>query len=154
MIPWSQLDPLVLAVAALTLALLGALALWWRARTRIARANRWRQRGARVGEEAAEQLLGDAGFRVLDRQVTTTWTMWVDGEPVEVRCRADLLVEQRRTRSRYVAEVKTGSRAPDPTNPQTRRQLLEYRLAFDVDGVLLVDMEARCVRTVSFPGQR
>ena len=33
-----------------------------------------------------------------------------------------------------VAEVKTGRLAPRIDTPATRRQLLEYRLAFDVDG--------------------
>jgi hypothetical protein len=32
----------------------------------------------------------------------------------------------------------------------TRRQLLEYRLAFDVDGVLLVDVETGEVSEVEF----
>ncbi len=67
------------------------------------------------------------------------WTMWIDGEPVEVGVRADLWVGL--GERRYVAEVKTGGRAPDPTHPATRRQLLEYRVAFEPDGLLLVDAE-------------
>ena len=64
-----------------------------------------------------------------------------------MHCRADLLVEAR-SRSgflrgqRFVAEVKTGERAIDPTHPATRRQLMEYLHVFEVDGVLLVDREA------------
>ena len=61
----------------------------------------------------------------------------VDGEPVDVRVRADLLVA--RDGLRYVAEVKTGGQAPDPTYPPTRRQLLEYMLVFEPDGLLLVN---------------
>jgi hypothetical protein len=34
--------------------------------------------------------------------------------------------------------------------PATRRQLLEYRCAFGVDGVLLVDAEARRVHVIDF----
>lgn len=135
-----------LAVALLLLVLAVA---WWRARTAVARGNRGRQRVARAGEDDAERLLGAAGFRIVERQVTGAWVLEIDGEPVEVRCRADLLVEARGRR--FVAEVKTGDRAPDPTRPQTRRQLLEYHLAFEVDGVLLVDMEERRIRTVRFP---
>ena len=64
-------------------------------------------------------------------------------------CRADLLVE--RDGRLYVADVKSGALATDPTLPATRRQLLEYLLAYEVDGALLVDMEARQIREVVFP---
>ena len=107
------------------------------------------------GEGRAEALLTNLGFVVLDRQVHTTWTMWVNGTPIEVSCRADLLVEARRVRgvprgARFVAEVKTGTRAPDPTHPATRRQLLEYLHVLDVDGALVVDMELGTVHRVGF----
>jgi hypothetical protein len=54
---------------------------------------------------------------------------------------------------RFVAEIKTGDQAPDPSFPATRRQLLEYQLVFEVEGLLLVDMAAGRVRTVSFPAR-
>jgi hypothetical protein len=139
---------LVLAVGTALVALVG----WWRARGWMARGNRARQRIARAGEDDAELLLAELGFVVVDRQVTHTWQMIVDGEVRDVRCRADLVVRLRRDRgARYVAEVKTGDRATEPTCPATRRQLLEYAMAFDVDGVLLLDMDQRRVRTVAFP---
>ena len=116
---------------------------------RWARAGRSRQRRARRGEDDAERLLRSAGFEIVDRQVTAHWTLWVDDEAVAVHSRADLVV--RRRRRSYVAEIKTGAVAPDPAHPATRRQLLEYQLAFDVDGVLLVDMEARAVHEIVFP---
>lgn len=134
-----------LALAAVAAALfLGFL--WWAAATRTSRQNRRRLRAAQVGEAGAEDLLRRAGYQIEARQVHTRWTLSVDGVATEVTCRADLVV--RGPDGRFVAEVKTGARAPDPTHPQTRRQLLEYRLAFDVDGVLLVDMEAGRIRTV------
>jgi hypothetical protein len=40
--------------------------------------------------------------------------------------------------------------APRIETSATRRQLLEYGLAFDVDGVVLVDAEAERVRTITF----
>jgi hypothetical protein len=43
---------------------------------------------------------------------------------------------------RYIAEVKTGRLAPRLSHGPTRRQLLEYRAAFDVHGVVLVDADA------------
>lgn len=51
---------------------------------------------------------------------------------------------------RYVAEVKTGERAPDPCHPPTRRQLLEYAMVFEANEVLLVDVPAGEIRTISF----
>ena len=68
--------------------------------------------------------------------------MWVHN-------RADRVVEQ--DGRIYVADVKTGDRARDPTTPATRRQLLEYWLSHEADGVLLVDMETETVHVVAFP---
>ena len=139
-----------LLIVALVLALVVALWGWRRARTRLSRASRRRNRRARRAETAAERLLEARGFAVLERQLTGCWLLEVDGEPGEVSCRADLLVE--REGSLYVADVKSGSAAPDPRKPATRRQLLEYLLAFDADGALVVDMERRQIREVAFPG--
>ena len=129
------------------LAVLAAVVLfvaWWRARTRVRRGNLRRQRHAQSGEERAEGLLEHAGYTIEDRQVERRWLLYVDGEPHEVRSRADLLVS--RDGLRYVAEVKTGQLAPDPTRPATRRQLMEYQWVFPVAGVLLVDVDADCIR--------
>jgi len=114
------------------------------------RIQRRRMRRAQRAEGDAETLLERAGYRIEGRQVTGTWPMLVNGEPVEAALRADLLVRKRRRR--YVAEVKSGPVASRPTDPSTRRQLLEYRLAFDVHGVLLVDMHRRRILTIEFPG--
>jgi len=137
---------LIGGLAVLVFALLAAL---WFAKTRARRANHRRQRRARRGEERAQRVLHRAGFRIEATQASETWWMIVDGRDVEVRVRTDYLVS--RFRRTYVAEVKTGDLAPDPTYPPTRRQLLEYSLAFDVDGVLLVDVEAGEVLEVGFP---
>jgi len=49
--------------------------------------------------------------------------------------------------------VKTGNSAPDPLTSSTRRQLLEYLIACKVDGVLVVDVEARRIRSLVFPAR-
>jgi hypothetical protein len=135
-------------VALVLCVLVMAMRLWWwqgrghrRAVRRAARAGR--------GEVEAEALLEAHGYTVLERQVRCLWWICVDGEEEEVELRADLLVE--REGNRFIAEVKTGQRAPDPAFPPTRRQLLEYRLAFDPYGVLLVDVEAGDIYEVDFP---
>jgi hypothetical protein len=149
-VPWSlPLDPLlvalVVAVAVVTL-------LWRIEAGRPSREARRRFRRARRAESDAERLLRRAGYEVLDRQVETSWTIEVDGAPREALMRADLLVGRRRRR--FIAEVKSGDQVTRADHPQTRRQLLEYQLAYDVDGVLLVDMEEGRVIEVAFPARR
>lgn len=126
-----------------------ALAAWAWERGRLARRGRRRRRVALRGESEAELLLDAAGYAILERQATGRWTLWVDEREVEVACRADLLVE--RDGALFVAEVKTGALAPDPCRPATRRQLLEYQVAFEADGLLLVDMAERRIRQVRLP---
>ncbi len=121
---------------------------WLGAARRRSRA--WaRARQADRGEERAEVLLRRLGYRIADRQVEHSWSILADGEPHIVELRADLLVT--RAGRRLIAEVKTGQVAPRLENASTRRQLLEYALAYPVDGVLLVDMEEGSVREIVFP---
>ena len=137
--------PIVLAMATLMLGLFVA-------GRRGHRATRRRNRMALDGEERAEKLLKKKGYRIVDRQVVGSWWMWVDDEEIDIQVRADFLVK--RKRRLYVAEVKTGQLVTDPAFPATRRQLLEYRMVFDVDGVLLVDAEGRQIHQVDFPCDR
>jgi hypothetical protein len=151
-----RMPAMIDARLALALAAAGAVLL---ALVILSLARRWqRWRGSQVarrrseralrGESDAERLLERLGFAVLARQVALEWAIACDGEDHVVELRADLLVE--RDGQRYVAEVKTGGEAPLLTNAATRRQLLEYCVAYDVDSVLLVDVEAGRVREVSF----
>lgn len=114
---------------------------------------RRRSRRARAGEIAAEQLLERRGFTLVERQPRRELILEVDGREQRIELRADLIVA--RGRRRLVAEVKTGARAPRIETGATRRQLLEYLVAYqEVDGVLLVDVEAGRVREVVFPVHR
>ena len=139
---------LVLALAiAIAAALIQTLRLWWR-RTSVARRLRARAAHALDGEERAHGLLLGLGYDILARQAPSAWSLRVDGAAMRVDLRADYLVAKGgRT---FVAEVKTGRVAPRIESPATRRQLLEYRFAFDVDGVLLVDVDAESVREIAF----
>ena len=123
------------------------------ARARVRRwlvARRMRaQSGRALGAEAwARRLLERKGYRILGAQVTTAYELLVDGRPLSIVVRADYVVE--RERKRFVAEVKSGELAPSLETSATRRQLLEYAVAFPVDGVLLVDAEAGLVHEVEF----
>ena len=145
-----QAQPLPWALAAV-LGVLWLLALlgWWRARRRLAVAVRRRQKLARRAEKAAERLLRRAGYSILGRQVLQHWTLRVNGRRRKVSSRVDLLVEK--GGRRFVADVKTGDQAPNPAQPATRRQLLEYRLVFQVDGALVIDMVERQILEVDLP---
>ena len=135
--------------AALLCALFGALAARTLARLRARlRGRAYNIRGQR-GELAAEALLEAHGFRLIARQIETSYAVEIDGEEVEVPLHADFLVA--RGGEQLVAEVKTGRRAPRFQHAETRRQLLEYQLAFGVGSVLLVDVEAEQLREVRFP---
>jgi len=141
-----ELTRVALGLAVGLLLLICLLAAWRRQR----RSLRARRRGARAvrGERAAAELLIAAGFEVLERQLPLDWSIAVDDDEVVIALRADYLVAD--GSRRLIAEVKTGDAAPLIANPATRRQLLEYLVAYDVDGVLLVDVEAGAIAEVEF----
>lgn len=143
--------PREILAAAFALALLWALAMAagrWRAKA--ARQRRFVR--AREGEREAAGLLEAGGFAIEGAQVVTHYDAIVDGVASRIELRADYLVTKHGRR--YVAEVKTGRLAPRIETASTRRQLLEYRHAFDVDGVLLVDADGRRVHVVELPISR
>lgn len=115
----------------------------------LARARRVR-RAARASraERAAAGVLRAHGYDIVGSQVRRRWSLWADGRELGFDLVADYLVEGGGVR--WIAEVKTGERALDLRYGPTRRQLLEYRHAFGVDGVLLVDAEAGSVCSVRF----
>lgn len=137
------------AIVALAGALIALVCL--RALQRWAGSRRARRRAARAmtGEDGAAVMLERAGFTIIARQAQIRWSPTVDGEPCETELRADYLVEQ--DGERLVAEVKTGEAAPELSTAATRRQLLEYRVAFAVEGVLLVCPERGTIQRVEFP---
>jgi hypothetical protein len=138
----------VLVAATAALFLLGVALLRWlaaRGRSRHARA---RARIALAGEASAEGLLAAAGFTVTARQVAHLWLVAVDDELHETALRCDFLVA--RAGERWVAEVKTGEVAPRLSTAATRRQLLEYQVAYGAAGVALVDATSGVVHEVRF----
>jgi len=109
---------------------------------------RRRARVALAGESAAEQLLADAGFTVVERQVAHVWHVAIDDDVHETALRCDFVVA--RDGERWVAEVKTGELAPSLATAATRRQLLEYQVAYAAAGVALVDATSGRVHEVRF----
>ncbi|MEM9696007.1 MAG: hypothetical protein AAGA56_25915, partial [Myxococcota bacterium] len=122
--------------------------LWWWRRWARSRAARRRVRGAQRAEREATRLLAAHGYIIEQLQPTLRWSVIVDGRPHPVLLRADAIVS--RQRRRYVADIKSGARASQLAFAPTRRQLLEYRIAYDVEGVLLVDMERSAIHQIEF----
>ena len=139
-----------LGVVAVLLALVigGVLALRLRRLFEASASSQRTRRGLR-GEKQAERLLERHGYRVLERQIAGGYLADVDGEARQVTLSADLWVE--REGRRLIAEVKTGPKAARFEHADTRRQLLEYQLAFGGDAVLLVDPERETIQEVRFP---
>ena len=137
-------------VVLLTVAAVLALVLVVLRLRRWARSRRARRRALRAmsGERTAERLLVSAGFVIAERQVGRRWRIAVDDTTVTAGVRCDYLAT--RGRERWVAEVKTGDEAPRLDNPATRRQLLEYQVAYGATGVVLVDADTGTVREVRF----
>jgi hypothetical protein len=139
--------PRELLVAFAVAAFVWAIALAARGWLRRLRMRRRFIRGGE-GEREAAALLEANGFVIEGVQVGATYDVRVDDEVVPVSVRADYVVS--RAGRHWVAEVKTGRMATRIDTPATRRQLLEYEHAFGVDGVLLVDADARTIRSIGF----
>ena len=151
-VPLSELPPIPAGLGSLALAALALVGGIWLAlavrhrldglsrELRVARALR--------AEREAALLLETNGYVLRGRQVRRTWSVLAEAHEVEFTLIADYLVE--RNGQRWVAEVKTGERSLDLRHGPTRRQMLEYRQAFDVDGVLLVDAEGQQITRVRF----
>lgn len=150
--PWLELLARVPAAAWVFLAVLVGYGAWrtggWWEGGAGERALKRRQRRAEQAEIDAAGVLRSHGYHILDAQVEHHWTILLDGEAHSIELRADYLVS--RGPRRYVAEVKSGRSAPSISTAATRRQLLEYRVAYPVDGILLVDMEEVEIHVVDF----
>lgn len=138
--------------AALAIAAAGGLAYFARRLRRRFRTFSARRRMAYAlrGERRAARVLRRLGYRIEAAQPRRDWSIRCGDRARAISLCADFLVSRRGRR--YVAEVKTGARAPSVDTAATRRQLLEYSVAYDASGVLLVDAERGDVTEVSFPG--
>jgi hypothetical protein len=138
----------LVAAIAVAIAVLQAMVAAW---GRFARRRRMsvRMERAVIGERRAAAWLEDRGYVILGSQVAVEHPVRIDERVVVIALRADYVVEK--GGARYVVEVKTGALAPRIETSATRRQMLEYRIAFDVDGVVLLDAETGGVHEVTFP---
>ncbi|KMQ51339.1 hypothetical protein CHISP_1822 [Chitinispirillum alkaliphilum] len=105
-------------------------------------------RGAQ-GEKDAFVYLRKHGYRILETQAARDLWIEVDGEKKTYEICADYIALHRGRK--FVVEVKTGTKAANPLSRDTRRQLLEYAVSYDVDAVFLFDADKSSLMEVSFP---
>ncbi|NVB42578.1 hypothetical protein G6O69_32440 [Pseudenhygromyxa sp. WMMC2535] len=138
------------AVAGLVLVFLGLrLGVWSQRRREARRAHRARKVG-KEGARRSQRALRRAGYEILELEVRGWSELEVDGRRRRYAIRVDALVS--RGGRRYVAEFKARERGASLRNRDTRRQLIEYALAFpDCEAVLLVEGERGRVQEVRLP---
>jgi len=103
---------------------------------------------AKRGEVEAIKLLENKGYSIIGIQEKKTIVTWINGKPRNNHLTVDLIAKRRG--KIYIVEVKTGKKASSPLLAGIRRQLLEYFLAFNPHGIILVDMEKKALHEISF----
>lgn len=102
---------------------------------------------SKYAEKKAEVLLKRNGFQIIDRQQSKPLIIKAGSELYRYLIRIDFLVKKNgRT---YVVEVKSGSKNKI-TKRETRRQLLEYFLAYRPYGIILFDMDNKKFSEIRF----
>jgi hypothetical protein len=104
-------------------------------------------RGAH-GEEQARAFLLKHGFSILDEQHKLSGNMFVDSQKIDFSVSADFMVKRKGRTG--IVEVKTGTRAIDPSSRETRRQIFEYYHLFDVDDFFFFDAENERLMSIRF----
>ncbi len=103
---------------------------------------------AKAVEKDAEKLLKEEGYKILSSQDRGIYKLKVNGETKEILVIPDFVVKK--NGKVFIAEVKRGKEVGSIKNSHTRRQLLEYFMAYAPDGVLLLDMNNFTINTVEF----
>ena len=102
---------------------------------------------SKYAEKKAEKLLKRNGFQIVDRQQSRPLVIRTGNTFHRYWIRIDFLVKKNgRT---YVVEVKSGHKNKI-TKRETRRQLLEYFLAYKPHGIILFDMETKKFSEIKF----
>ena len=102
---------------------------------------------SKTAENKAEKWLKHNGFLIIDKQQSKPLIIKAGAITHRYLIRIDFLVKKNgRT---YVVEVKSGSQNKI-TNRETRRQLLEYFLAYQPYGIILFDMETKQFSEIKF----
>jgi len=114
------------------------------------RAERLRKRfsKSRQAEKEAEKILKKNGYTIIDVQKSKPLLITIGDKIHRYLVRIDYLARKRG--KVYVVEVKSGEKIPYITNRETRRQMLEYYLAYQPSGILLLNMKNKSISEVKF----
>ncbi|MGK0446412.1 MAG: hypothetical protein ACJA2M_000180 [Polaribacter sp.] len=105
------------------------------------------ERGLKL-ETAAEDFLRKKGFNILSSQEIYFHNYVVNGHKKQNKLIVDYIAEK--SGKKYIIEVKSGKKAISLDDKNSRRQLLEYDLVIENDGVILLDMENENLQFVNF----
>ncbi len=118
--------------------------------TNWVKSKRLRQRfsKSRQAEKEAEKILRKNGYTIIDIQKSKPLLITIGDKIHRYLVRIDYLARKRG--KVYVVEVKSGEKIPYITNRETRRQMLEYYLAYQPSGILLLNMKNKSISEVKF----
>ena len=103
---------------------------------------------SRQAEKEAEKILRKKGYAIIDAQKSKPLLITIGDKIHRYLVRIDYLARKRG--KVYVVEVKSGEKIPYITNRETRRQMLEYYLAYQPSGILLLNMKNKSISEVKF----
>jgi len=103
---------------------------------------------SRKAEKDAEKILKKNGYAIIDAQKSKPLLITIGDKMHRYLVRIDYLA--RKKGKVYVVEVKSGEKIPYITNRETRRQMLEYYLAYQPSGILLLNMKNKSISEVKF----
>ncbi len=121
--------------------------LWYKSFSRKKQQRKRFKRGLKLEQKAASFLVSK-GFTIIDEQVEYQHTYLINGEEHSSKINIDYLVEK--NAKVFVVEVKSGKSAISIKNRSTRRQILEYAVTIDCDGIYLLDMENKELQLIEF----
>jgi Holliday junction resolvase-like predicted endonuclease len=107
-----------------------------------------RSRSSKKAEKQAEKWLKRNGFQIIGKQQSRPLIIKTGNTSHHYLIRTDFLVKK--GGYKYVVEVKSGRKNSKITNRETRRQLLEYFLAYQTYGIILFDMDSKTFSEVKF----
>ncbi len=107
-----------------------------------------RSRSSKRAEKNAEKWLKRNGFQIIGKQQSRPLIIKTGNTSHRYLIRTDFLVKK--GGNKFVVEVKSGRKNSKITNRETRRQLLEYFLAYQTYGIILFDMDSKNFSEVKF----
>ncbi len=102
----------------------------------------------KIGEFEAKNYLKNLGFTIIAEQASLISSLFIDKIKYDYEVKVDFIVQKGNKKS--IVEVKSGNEAINPLNINTRRQLLEYMLLYNVDNIYLFDAKNKRLKKISF----